>query len=425
MSSSRPNIVFIATDQQHIDTLSAYGCPYVSTSAMDELATTGTSFFRSYTTHPVCLPARASWFTGRMPSETGVYDESKALRPGLATLGQWLRDEAGYQSVYTGKWHVPKYIPAAHDDVPGFETIFTGISGQGFVMDSGVSMACEAYLRNVGARREEPFLLVASFMNPHDICEWQFQNSDDQPVLRFPAIADELPPLPPNFDPPRPEPAIIEGFRQNLDPHVGGWSELHWRYYLWSYYRHVEMLDAEIGRIVGALRETGLDRETIVVLSSDHGEGLGHHAMTHKLFPYDEVCRVPFIVAWPGTLPEGRRDDQSLVSGLDLMPTLCDFAGAEPPPKMRGVSLRPTLESRDPLDRDFVPMELFGVSARVIRSRRWKYATYADDPVEQLFDLEADPGESVNVAGEPCCAAVLAEHRELLAEWFDRLDRPR
>ena len=416
----KPNLLFIITDQQSIDTIAHLGCPHVQTPAMDLLAQQGTSFDESYTPHPVCLPARASFFTGRMPSETGINTERKRLRPEMPTLGEWVRDQAGYKTIYAGKWHVPEYIPNAHDDIPGFHTIATGIAGQGFMMDTNIGMACDAYIRNYSY--SDPLFIVASFMNPHDICEWQFLNTANQDKLLYPEIAGELPEMPANFNYPEGEPEAIKNFRETLDPHVGYWEELQWRYYLWSYYRHVEMLDGEIERLLDALRDTGRDKDTFIIFTSDHGEGLGHHQMTHKLFPYDEVCKVPMIMGLPGSLPEDRVNPSCLVSGVDIMPTFCDFAGISSPAGMKGFSLRKTLEDGTEPDRSFVPVEIWGNIGKMIRSQNYKYVKYEDDPAEMLFDMVKDSGESDNVAKDAGYTSVLEEHREMLKDWMAGLD---
>jgi arylsulfatase A-like enzyme len=283
-------------------------------------------------------------------------------------------------------------------------------------------LACESFLRN--RESTQPLLLVAEFMNPHDICEWLFLNTANHEALPHPEIVDTLPDLPANRDiVPEAEPAVIERFRQTLEPQVGYWEDLHHRYYLLSYYRHIEAVDAEIGRILQALRDTGQEENTIVLFTSDHGEGLGCHRMTHKGFPYDEVCKVPLIVSWPGTLREGAVDGTSLVSGIDIFPTLCDLAGIEAPEAMVGMSLRPALEEGTPVEREFVPVELARGQAGALRTRRYKYVRYPDGPTEMLFDLAEDPGETRNLARDTAHASVLAEHRDMLDRWEFGLDR--
>ncbi|MGD2175091.1 MAG: sulfatase-like hydrolase/transferase, partial [Candidatus Brocadiaceae bacterium] len=392
MSDERPNILIITADQLRLNAIGAAGCSEVETPALDGLAARGTFFTESYTTSPVCLPARASWWTGRMPSETGIQRPKphRAIRGDLPTLAEWLGERGGYEAIHAGKWHAPELVLTRHDQLPGFYAITTGIDDQGFIMDPHVATACASFLRNRDSA--QPLLLVAEFMNPHDICEWLFLNTANHETLPYPEIADALPELPANRDAvPEGEPAAIAKFRRTLEPQVGYWEELHHRYYLWSYHRHAEAVDAEVGRILQALRETGREENTIVLFTSDHGEGFGCHRMTHKGFPYDEVCRVPLIVSWPGNLREGAVDETSLVSGTDIFPTLCDLAGVEAPGSLTGTSLRPALEAGGPVERGFVPVELAGGRAGALRTRRHKYVRYPGESAEMLFDLVADP----------------------------------
>jgi len=183
------------------------------------------------------------------------------------------------------------------------------------------------------------------------------------------------------------------------------------------------MVDAEIGRLLDALRQTGHAANTLVLFTSDHGEGLGHHQMVRKNFLYEESVKVPMIVSFPGHARADVVEAEHLVSGLDVVPTVCDYVGIKPPPNMHGRSLRPLLEGRASNRRPFVASEV-GHRARMIRSERYKYVKYRDDPVEQLFDMKADPNETRNLAGESKLASVVADHRRMLTEWQKRLAPP-
>ena len=213
------------------------------------------------------------------------------------------------------------------------------------------------------------------------------------------------------------EPARLRASRTGNVPNSHHWGSSQWQFYRWAYFRDVEMVDAEIGRVLQALAESGELSDTLVVFTSDHGEGLAHHQMVTKGFLYDEACRTPLIVSWRGTLEEGRRDDETLISGLDLMPTLCEYAGTEPPGQMRGLSLRGLLETGDVPERDDVVVEAYHGQGQALRSRRYKYIAFNNDPVELLFDMDADPGETRNLAGDVHYAEVLADHRERLKTW--------
>jgi len=410
-SARRPNILLIITDQQGLDAMSAAGCSDVHTPNLDRLARRGMTFMESHSTDPLCSPARSSIFTGRMPSETGVIVNGRPIREPIPNLGQWLNRE-GYDTVYVGKWHLPRPFAL---DIPGFTVIPGGLSSHGTVGDGPVSRACQGYLRNY--KGDNPFLLVASFLQPHDICHWVIMHGAYRENLPHPDLAGELPPLPSNFDYDPREPEIVKLSRQT----TANWNEEQWRFYLWSYYRMVEEVDAEIGRVLQALEDTGHLDDTLVVFTADHGEGRARHQQVLKNKLYEEALKVPLIFSWPGRIPEDVRDTTSLVSGLDIVPTLCDFIGVKAPADMRGRSLRPVLESRAATGAEFVAAEV-RVIGRMVRTPDFKYIAFEDDPVVQLFDMKNDAGETKNLFEDSQYAGVLEDHRRLLERWESRLD---
>lgn len=419
-SKARPkNVLLILTDQQHIDTIRAGGCPYVQTPALDRLKRGGVSFTQSYSPNPLCSPARSAIVTGRTSSEAAVHNNGLPIRAELPNLGQWFSERTDYETFYAGKWHLPRTYTS---QIPGFKVIHTGIGGFGYLCDTLMSRACEAFLR--GRSRSQPFLLVASFLQPHDICEWLRLNMTDPGQLRYSELKNELPPLPVNFEFDMSEPQAVRRLRQSGEPFHTGWSRQHWRYYLWSYYRNIEFVDGEIGRILQALDDSGHTQDTLIVLTADHGEGLAHHQMVRKSSLYDESVKVPLLVSWPGQVPQDRTDTTHLVSGLDIVPTLCDYAGVEPPARMRGRSLRGILESDGAPGSEFIVSEVAGNAGRMVRMQRYKYIAYAGDSVEQLFDMSEDPRETQNLSAESRHVGTVAEHRKLLKEWESRLDVP-
>ena len=417
LGKARPNILFLITDQQHIDTIAARGCGHVRTPALDWLAKRGVSFAQSYCPDPVCSPSRSAIFTGRMPSETGVPRNGLPIREDIPNIGQWFSENTDYETVYAGKWHLPRTY---QNEIAGFQVLPGGIGGQGNLGDTCVSRACDGFLRNRSATN--PFLLVASFLQPHDICEWLRLNMNNPDELRFPEINDALPPLPDNFDYEAIEPEVLRRRRQGNEPAKGGWSKQHWRYYLWSYYRHVEMVDGEVGRILQAVQDTGHDNDTMIVFVADHGEGLAHHQMVRKSSSYDEASKAPLLISWPGQFAGDSNDFTNVVSGVDLAPTLCDCAGIRPPDGTVGRSLRPLLEGKPASSDGHIVTEIPTNVGRLVRTRRYKFATYAGDTVEQLYDMENDPGETRNLAASSEHASALADHKKLLREWEARLD---
>jgi len=242
--------------------------------------------------------------------------------------------------------------------------------------------------------------------------------------LRYGELIGELPELPDNFVYDKNEPKNTKQKRLGNEPFKGSWDKEHWRYYLWSYYRNIEYVDAEIGRVLKALEDCGYAKDTLIVLTSDHGEGLAHHQMVRKNTLYDEAARVPLLFSWPGHISENRTESFHLVSGLDIMPTLCDYAGIKPPKNMRGTSLRSILEGVVFSWGRTLVTEVSSNTGRMVRTPRYKYITYKDDSVEQFFDMRTDPGETKNLAASSQYASVLAEHRKMLRDWESRLDVP-
>jgi choline-sulfatase len=417
MKTPPKNILLILTDQQHIDTIAAAGCKYVNTPAMDKLVKRGVSFTESYTNNPVCSPARSAILTGRTSSETGVYTNGKSIRKDIPNLGQWFTQNSGYETVYAGKWHIPRGFTQF---IRGFKVINSGIGGQGNVGDTSTSHACCGYLQN--RSKQKPLLMVASFLQPHDICEWLRLNTETPDKLEYPQIADQLPPLPDNFEFDTNEPETIKRKRRSNEAAKGNWTPEHWRYYRWSYYRHIEFVDAEIGRILDTLEDFGYLNDTLIILTSDHGEGMAHHHMVRKSSLYDEAAKVPLVLSWPGRIPANRRDRKHLVSGLDIVPTICDYASIKTPPDMRGRSLRAVLESKSADSHEYIVSEVSSNTGRMVRTQGYKYIAYKDDACEQLFDMKKDPGETKNLAASSKYESILKEHRDILAQWERQLD---
>lgn len=398
-----PNFVYIICDQLSLDAISAHGCPYVRTPNIDRLVASGVTFMNSHTTDPVCSPARSSLLTGRMPSETGVVSNGRPIADGISNIGEWLGAQ-GYETVYSGKWHLPD--PRGLE-IPGF-TVLPSAPAKSFgaVGDRVISRSCEAFLR--GRSGDRPFLLLASFVQPHDICLHATLVPASDAAVGY--LGDRLPPLPPNYDaqPTAPRQIAALPFR--------GFSDAQWRYHRYIYFRQIEMLDAEVGRLLDALEDSNRKANTVVVFTSDHGEGAGRHRLLGKGNPYEEAVKVPLVVSCPGRMESGLRNDRHLVTGLDIVSTVCDYAGVDAPPGVHGLSLRPLLENRDTPWREFVVAEIRG-TGRMLRTADCKYVHFPGDPVKQLFDMRNDPLETTNLYDRPKYAAVLDQHRKLLEEW--------
>jgi len=440
----RPNLLYIMTDQQRWDMMSCAGNEHLKTPAMDSLAANGARFDLAYSGNPVCVPARVSMITGHLPSHFGVETNVNRLPPGYAVdaaqcMGSILR-RAGYETAYGGKVHLP-FGPIA--DL-GFEFITPD-------QRDALAQACAEFLKR---KHDRPFLLVASFINPHDICYMRVDKDHCTAALRDlcgPAFAPGLrkgahlkaldealkppagvpfegfiqkhcPPLPANYGVPPLESSLIAGHRAWSDQ----WTDEKWRLHRWAYHRLTERVDAQIAVVLAALREAGLEDNTVVLFSSDHGDMDASHHLEHKSVLYEEAARVPFIVSAKGATKAGLVDRTHFVSaGPDLIPTMCDYAGIAPPPGLPGRSVRALAEGREtPSWRDQVVSETG--HGRMVRTARYKYIVYdSGEHREMLFDLQEDPGEMKNLAEDSRRQDALAEHRRLLARWIAQTgDKP-
>ena len=406
------------TDQQSNSALGANGNPYLKTPAMDSLVAEGVSFQQSYCTYPVCSPARGSIMTGRMPHETGVRKNNQAIVEGMVTMGEHFRAN-GYETHYAGKWHIPE----GFGKPPGFHHLIGGHS-LGANMDEPLATECVRFLTGSPS---EPFLLVASFMNPHDVCHWIRGHEGSRAYESTAAF----PPAPGNLWRDPEEPEYIQYHRDanynrmSNSLHISKeWKADDFRHYVHDYYRLVEDVDRQIGRVLSALRFRGLAGNTVVVLTSDHGEGLGAHRWTQKAAFWEETARVPLIVAGKGVKRKGVVDDRSLVSGMDVLPTMCDYAGIPAPEAVRGRSLRPALEGTG-WNRPYIVSELSHLGSpdrqgRMLRTERYKYIVFNGGArPEQLFDLQLDPGEVHNLARTENGEKPLLDHRKLLSKWME------
>lgn len=404
-----PNIVFVHTDQLRANALSSAGNPYVSTPHLDRLSRQGTSFTKSYSANPVCVPARSSWYTGHLSSYHGAINNQADFERELVDAGRWF-SAAGYRSVYVGKWHIPRRPRSS------FEHLHHGRT-HGLLGDAAISHAAAGFLEGYGDPR--PLFLNVGFHQPHDMCFWYFEQENRKPI---PLPGLELPPLPPNWKAIGSEPRRVVRIREKQAPSLRLWTADSWRYALWTYYRQVEQVDLEIGRLLAALEARGRGRDTWVIFSADHGELCGSHGLTLKSCFYDEAARVPFFVR-PPRAARARIDKNHVVHGIDVFPTLCDIAGIDPPPGLPGRSLLPLTGGAD--DPGWPSHRIFesGARGRMVRSDRFKYVTYRDDPIEQLFDLENDPFELDNLAASTDFAGVLQEHREVVRRSLEASSR--
>jgi arylsulfatase A-like enzyme len=423
----RPNILFIMTDQQSADVLSCrMGTAHLKTPVMDSLAAKGMFFRRAYTANPLCIPARTSLFTGQCPHTTGIQtnDNKASLGGRFQTFGNILRD-AGYDTGYFGKWHLP--YPANEMSAHGFE-VMGAVKNDG--IDSQIPPLAGEFILQ---KRDNPFLLVTSFVNPHNICEWARGEELKNGAVGDPPPEEQCPPAVKNSAAMKDEPDILPLIRRSYQSAkmfpVGSFDKKKWCEYRWAYFRMIEMVDSHIGKVLQAVQESGQAENTLVVFTADHGDCQGAHGWNQKTVLFEESVRVPLIISSQGSSKAGT-SNLLVNTGLDLFPTLCDYAGVKPPANLSGMSLKAAAGGAAAPSRPYVVVEnkmIQGVpiegdkpepGGRMVRSERFKYCLYdLGQRRESLVAMEQDPGELVNLAGKEEYREALKQHRQYLAEW--------
>lgn len=458
-NDKHPNILLVFTDQQNINMMSASGNPYLHTPAMDNLAQHGVMFLQSYCTSPVCGPARSSILSGRMPHETGVEWNGDSMKEEIINAGEIFR-EAGYNTVWAGKWHLPESYPqrakSRQKQIKGFDLLpFWDPNEERWMLgaetDPPLTEAVVDFLNQYDS--EAPFFLGVSYHNPHDICFYPrkagwvtdndslleiryygFKHKLPDPIGIHPDHFSNLPALPVNHNADPDEPEFIRD-KRTYHKEYGmetklAWDEFtekEWRGYLHAYCRLTEMVDTEIGKVLDALTANGFAENTIVIFTSDHGDGAASHKWAAKLSLYEESSKIPLIIKWPGHLPAGQQDEHHLVSQIDILPTICDYAGIETSVSFTGRSLEPIIEDPDADWREYLVVELADYKpdstrkGRMVRSHRYKYNIYSHgERNEQLFDLLNDPGETNNLAYRPAFQSIKDNHQQALISWQKR-----
>ena len=439
-SARRPNVLFIAIDDQNDWVGPLGGHRLAQTPNLDRLAQRGTVMLNAHCQAPLCNPSRTSVMTGLRPTTTGIYGLAPWFRDVPAwsdrvSLPQHFRAQ-GYRTLAAGKiYHSgfgPRERQAKEFDIwgpdggvgvqPPAKLIPSTPMGNHPLMDWGVfphrdedkgdyHVASWAVEQLQTAPKDQPFFLAAGFFLPHVPCyitqKWIDRFPDDDTVL--PVIRRDD-----REDTPRfswyiqwrlPEPRLrwMEENRQ-------------WRNLVRSYLASTTFIDAQIGRVLQALEASGHADNTIVVVWSDHGYHLGEKLITGKNTLWERSTRVPLIFAGPGVNQGGRVSQPAEL--LDLYPTLLELCGLPARRDLEGVSLVPQLKNpREPRERPAITSHNQGNHS--VRSERWRYIRYADE-AEEFYDLANDPNEWTNLATRPEHAGSLTAHRQ----WLPKIDRP-
>ena len=474
--SERPNILVIMSDQMKATASHLYGNTFCETPSMAGLASDGVLFEHAFTPHPLCVPARISFWTSQFPHSHGGRRNETLMPPGAEHAFR-IWHEAGYHTGLIGKNHcfdLPEdlhcfdtWCEIAHGGIPdgsrtrgmewfrSVESIHAAhatrrempVSSPRFsfaattypLEDYSTGLVAGQTVRFLEAHREDPFALWVSFPDPHEPWEAPQQYAD-----MFPRECIELSPYRngefAEGSAPERNRVLYEilGLGDDQPEDIYGVMS--------AYYGMVRFLDDGIGQILDALDRLRLRENTLVVFCSDHGDFMGEHHMVCKggLF-YDCLTRVPLIVSWPGRLPAGVIDT-SLVNLIDIVPTLLELQGLTTPPSMHGCPL-PTVTEAAPRDATFSEYGAGGPAflmsdlekhplpygrralmnslrwreaegrRKMVRTKHWKYVHDPMGDMDELYDLVEDPWELTNVVGDPSNSGILAELQLRLADW--------
>jgi arylsulfatase A-like enzyme len=432
LASSPPNLLFIVLDDMNDWIGSLKGHPQASTPNMDALAKRGTNFTNAHCQAPLCNPSRASFLTGLRPSTTGIYGLSPSHRsvPALrdhVTMPEHFTNN-GYTTIGLGKvyhmlegqhrsrefqiWREPKFGPSPPKRLGGGDFGGTLVDWGIFpekdedLEDYKLADAAIEQLRMLP--HDKPFLLAVGFSCPHVPCyapaKWFDRIPLNEVVL----------------------PKIKQGDRR--DTPEFSWY-LHWKlpeprlaYYeklgelparVRAYLAVTSYIDAQIGRVLNALEETGRMQNTIVVLIGDNGYHFGEKEITGKNSLWDRATHVPLIMAGPGIPKRSISDPAEL---LDIYPTLVELAKLPARTGLEGRSLVPQMHGQK---RTAPAITTANQGNHGIRTDRWRYIRYADGS-EELYDMRADPNEWTNLANDP----EYRQRKEELARWLPKIDVP-
>lgn len=483
VQSSRPNILFIFTDDHAPHAIGAYGSRYRSinpTPHIDQLASEGMLFKNSFCTNSICGPSRAVILTGKHSHKNGFMANGNRFNGDQPTFPKYLR-EAGYQTALIGKWHLTS-MPQGFDYwriLPGqgdyYNPTFIDRKGQnevhGYCTDLVTDFAID-WMKSQ-AKSTSPFMLMVQHKAPHR--NWM-------PPIRHLNLYDDIDLPEPetlfdqwidNASPARNQEMEIDrhmdlvydlfldpfegwsstggvaqdrsGFRnlqRMTEEQIASWQSafaeenrdfleadlrgeelVRWKYqrYIKNYLRTIRGVDDSVGRLMEYLEEAGLAENTVVIYSSDQGFYLGDHGWYDKRWMYEESLAMPLIVRWPGSVAPGSVD-HNLVQNLDYAPTFLQIANVAIPDDMQGSSLVPLLRGQASASwRDSIYYHYYGFPAihKVarhygIRTQKYKLIRFYQTSEWELYDLEQDPDERVNLYKDPQYQDILVDLSEKL-----------
>ncbi len=437
-----PNILFVQVDQLTASFLPAYGNRIGHTPHLDELAGRSVVFDAAHTNFALCAPSRFSMLSGRLASEVGAYDNGAEFPSSIPTFAHYLK-AAGYHTALVGKMH---FVGA--DQLHGYDERLTldiypasfqwtgdwnetseehGNDTRSFTLAGPVTRNVQMDYdeevlhrarrklfdlgRGIGLDDDQPWHLTVSFTHPHD--PYQCTHED---WARFDHDEIDMPAVGPLDDHDPYSVRLLQQYRLVDSPP----TEAQTRTARHAYHGSVTYTDRMVGALLETLRSAGLEENTVVAFSTDHGDMLGERGLWYKRTFFEGATRIPLMISWPERFAPGRRPDN--VSLVDLLPTFAELAGFDDLVRpIDGHSLVPLLDGDDhTTDVVFGENLSEGATAPILMARRgsWKYVWSGCDP-EQLFDLSTDPLERANLAADPAHEATRAALHELVHTRWD------
>jgi iduronate 2-sulfatase len=446
-AEGKPNVLFLICDDLNCD-LGCYGHKLVRSPNIDRLAKRGVLFRNAYCQYSLCCPSRASFMTGLYPDQTLIHRNAIYIRehvPNVKTVAQMFRDN-GYFATRIGKifhYNVPKHIgTGGHDDPYSWDhtinprgrdrddedKIFSlrpgsfggtlswlAADGADTEQTDGIAATTAVGLLKKYAKDKRRFFLAVGLFRPHTPYV-----SPKKYFAMYPRAKLTVPRVPKGYLQTLPKPARQSITRKKEQLNLP--DELA-RKAIQGYYASISFADAQLGRILDALHETGLEGNTIVVFTSDHGYHMGEHGHWQKTTLFENAAHVPLIVAVPGMKTAGQ-STTTMAEMVDIYPTLAALTGLRPPKSLSGVSLVPAL--RDTAARPRTSALTQYASGYSLRTPRYRYTEWGSEGSQgaELYDHESDPREMVNLAGRRDQAATVARLSKLLHTRIAAANRP-
>jgi arylsulfatase A-like enzyme len=403
----QPNIIFIISDSHRAEALGVAGNPFVQTPNLDQLAKRGTMFENAYVTTAICTGSRASFFSGQYMSRHQIEDFATDFSDeALAETFPLVLKKAGYKTGLIGTWGIGNNPPVSHFD--HWDSKIPWRTPEGLHQTDHIVQKTVDYLESYSA--DAPFFLSIGFSAAHEIDPSQGNPARYEVQERFLPLYEDLKiPVPASATP-----EIWNGFPDffRTDQNI---ARFRWEGFFSSpelfqenaknYYRMVTGLDDAIGTIVSKLKELGMDENTVVIYTSDHGFSLNEHGLMGKWYPHEKSIRIPLIIYDPRNPDFQGKRSEKIALNIDVGPTLLRLAHLESPRRMQGIDLMEMLASnKRSLDRRefyyehvFLGSPQLPVSHAVVR-KDIKYIYYPEHDYEVVYDLNNDPEETENVA---------------------------